>query len=51
MSKFWHAALHVLAIALQIVNVVATPSPYQLPVTVTITALQGVLAVANHGSN
>lgn len=48
MSKFLHAALHVIAFGIQIVNVSAVPAPYQIIVATGVSLIQGALALANH---
>ena len=50
MSRFLHGALHVLAIALQFVNVTAIPAPYNAAVAAILAALQGGLAIALHST-
>ena len=47
MSKFWHILLHVVGVALQIVNVAAIPTPYQPLVAAAVALAQGGLAIAN----
>ena len=49
MSKFFHVLLHIVGLALQVVNVAAIPTPYQPIVAAAVALAQGGLAVYNHG--
>ncbi len=50
MSKFTHGLIHVLAIAVQLVNLSAVPSHYQPVVAAVVGLIQGVVALSQHGS-
>lgn len=48
MTKLLHVFLHIVAVALQVVNIAAIPTPYQPVVAIAVSTLQGLLAAYNH---
>ena len=50
MSKTLHTVLHVVLIALQLVNIASVPAPWNLVVGAATAAIQGYLGVSNHSA-